>query len=239
MFTTTVLNLPAQCRQADDTRRCVLCFVVATLYAVLILCSRAGAGEPAADILELAEKRKRLEADWARSETRQRELRASGNYADLEKLYSEIIEKYPEFSIGYLNRGHLREYRSRPLEARADFVAALGRGDLDEAAASDLRNRITAINRTAGEKELWDRINRARTEYPALNDWEGLVRFYDGILIERPGFAQGHFLRGNALRRLGRLDEAKADLQEALRLGLPRDVENDARTAIQGIDRRR
>lgn len=90
--------------------------------------------------------------------------------------------------------------------ARALILNRLGRPAEAEAALE------TATSLRGGPEDLWIELGNTREE---LGDREGALAAFDQAVRAAPYYAHTHWQRGNLLLRMGRYDEAFADLREA------------------------
>jgi predicted O-linked N-acetylglucosamine transferase (SPINDLY family) len=139
-------------------------------------------------------------------------LAAKGRKADAEKLYREVLERFPA------NRRAL------------DGLRALGQGQTGAATdhfhrgnalmqARQLQGAVASYDRALALKpDFFEAHNNRGNALKDLGLQHEALASYDAVIRLQPGIAVAHFNRGNVLRTLRRLEEAVASYAAALRL---------------------
>jgi len=121
---------------------------------------------------------------------------AQGNFAEADKIYTQVITLDKKYTDAYYNRGLARMEMKQYDHAVSDFTTAL---ELDSKSYDAYCNRANAHFR-AGRSDA------------AIKDYEMAIRL-------KPDDGDLHFNRGVALQSVGQMAAAEADFKEAGRLG--------------------
>jgi protein O-mannosyl-transferase len=110
-------------------------------------------------------------------------------------LHTDIIARYPEIELPYINRGKAYGQRGEHGKAIADFSSAI---------------RVNPVSA--------DAYNNRGNEYGDLKDYGAGIADLDKALQLRPGFVEGYNNRAHLYMNTGRYAEAEADFHQALAL---------------------
>ena len=152
----------------------------------------------------------------------------AGRDADAETWYRKMIERHPTFYLGYRSYSTFLEGRDRPLDARALWIrlsgllpgyvgieTRLASTEIKAGQAGAAAQRLAAyLEEHPGDAEAWALAGDARA---ALGDGVGALEAYRRALQIRPterGAVDG---LAAELKRQGKVDEARAELDELLR----------------------
>lgn len=110
-------------------------------------------------------------------------------------LFEDVVEKYPESSVGLNNRGLAYDRAGKYKEAIADYEKSI---------------RLNPTSLFA--------YNNLATVYNKLNRPEEAIRYLDMAIESSPTFGKALFNRADILNKLGRYEEALADYNQFLGL---------------------
>jgi len=110
-------------------------------------------------------------------------------------LHTDIIARYPQIELPYINRGKAYGQRGEHGKAIADFSNAI---------------KVNPVSA--------DAYNNRGNEYGDLKDYEAGIADLDTALQLRPGFVEGYNNRAHLYMNAGRYAEAEADFAQALSL---------------------
>lgn len=153
---------------------------------------------------------------------------SAGRAADAERWYREMIERHPTFYLGYRRYSTFLEEHDRPLEARELWVrlsgllpgyvgieTRLANTEIKAGQAEAASRRLEAYLGThPGDAEGWALAGDARA---ALGDGAGALERYRRALQLRPTERQAVDGLIAELKRQGKAEEARKDLDELLR----------------------
>jgi tetratricopeptide (TPR) repeat protein len=115
-----------------------------------------------------------------------------GDFATAEKLWTKIIEQFPEIAAVWSNRGNARVSQNKLQEALVDYNRAI---ELAPNVTDPYLNRGTALE--------------------GLGKWEEAIADYNHVLELDPKDAMAYNNRGNAKSGLGKWEEAIADYKKS------------------------
>lgn len=144
-------------------------------------------------------------------------------------LFSDVVEKYPESSIGLNNKGLALQAAGREEEAVADFKQAIQSNPNSLFAYNNISIALVKLNRN---DEALDYLNKAislRKEfaqayynrgdlYSKTGQYELAYQDYSSYLNLRPDDGKAYISRGIASFRLKKTEAALKDLNEAVRI---------------------
>ncbi len=169
-----------------------------------------------------------LVTEWDKVLLAEKELRDRRDWPELERLYTDLIDRDDHAGLAYSKRGFLRLQEGNPDGARKDFEAALARGVPPET-KGEIETAMVRLDATAPIDEEWASIQRAETGLRDKQDWDGLDRFYTDLIGREAYAAFAHAGRGYLRLQRGMVDEARHDFEEAL----ARDLHPDTRSGIE------
>jgi tetratricopeptide (TPR) repeat protein/predicted Ser/Thr protein kinase len=149
---------------------------------------------------------------------------AAGSIED----YDRAIAIRSDFAIAHLSRGHARkdlgdrrggiEDYTRAIEIRPDFAEAyLARG-IQRRKDNDNRSALEDFDRAAELRQDWLGYFHRGTTRHDLGDYDGALADYDRVISLKADIADIWANRGLIRETRGQLEQAEADLREALRV---------------------
>jgi tetratricopeptide (TPR) repeat protein len=171
---------------------------------------------------------------------------ARGEWSDALARFDQVITRQKDHGLAHLQKGKVLLRLERTTEAIRELVSAcellpssfeayydLGRilqeGDRPKDAVDYLLKAYQLAPRGQYRDDVALRLApsiqgdlpRARALAQlsrSREDWNAVLLWLHLVLIEEPEWAEGHYLRGQALSRLGRAVEAQSSLEHALEL---------------------
>jgi protein O-GlcNAc transferase len=151
----------------------------------------------------------------------------SGRLAEAERVYRDILARYPGFPEVYYNLGLALHALGRLGDAEDALSAALDARPLYAEALTALGNLLQAGDRPAEAVDLYRRAldirpdaaeihNNLGNALKSLNRLEEALGYLEEATRLKPGFADAFYNYGNALIALGRAGEAVARYRRAL-----------------------
>lgn len=169
------------------------------------------------------------ESEWDKMLKAEAELRRRQDWAGLEKLYGEEIQKPEHAAYARMSRAYLLFSLGRHQEARADFAAAVASdvGDPERAAARDMLAIIDKELAAGADARAWARMREEEKALSDSQDWARLEAFYDRLIDKGENAGYAYQSRAYLRHSQGRLDEARADFETSLTT----DIDQQGRTA--------
>ena len=151
----------------------------------------------------------------------------AGRLAEAERVYRDILARYPGFPEVYYNLGLALHGLGRLGDAEEALSAALEARPLYAEALTALGNLLQARDRPEAAVELYRRALEIRPDaaeihnnlgnaLKSMNRLEEALRHLDEATRLKPSFADAFYNYGNALTALGRAGEAVARYRRAL-----------------------
>lgn len=154
--------------------------------------------------------------EWEKTRTTVARLEARGDWAGLDRFYTELLERRPDEAFALSARGFARLNLGRLDEAEADFTKVLEHKDLSRSERQLIEKTLSDIEAGRRESQKWEEIKLTEERLRAKHEWAKLDELYTGILKEHPDDAYALSSRGFARLNLGRHQEARIDLTTAL-----------------------
>lgn len=163
----------------------------------------------------------KLEAlDWRRGMTMRAELEeAEGNEAEVERIYGEVVARYPDDFGARLRLGFWHQEQKRWRQADEQFAIV--------AADGDELQRLSALYQQGRTRVLG--------EYGASDAVEIFERYVATVDESLPVVSKSHarWRQGMAHEQLGQIDEARQAYEEAVRLD---GDSKEAKSALRALD---
>jgi protein O-mannosyl-transferase len=144
-------------------------------------------------------------------------------------LWTDVIEKYPDADIAYLNRGIISAPAGNIKEAYADFAKAIELNPACTEAYNDLGLLKQNMNDPNGSIEQFNaaiKSDRNYTEaysnralsYVSLKKYDEALKDFTKALELKPDYANVYCNRGNAYIDIGQVEKGMQDLNKAREL---------------------
>jgi tetratricopeptide (TPR) repeat protein len=173
-----------------------------------------------------------------------------GDYATAIRLATEVIDRHPSNGTAYMLRGtaHRRsgEYsqaiadldRAIELDAQNSFAYTQRASAYQQSGTGDCSTQILADSNRAIELDAANPLAHIirGNEYAALNDHDAAIADYDQAVRLNPNSYSALAGRGSSNMSLGRLDEARRDLQKALDLHPPAGERRQIEELLQSVE---
>lgn len=153
----------------------------------------------------------------------------AGQFALLEKLARELVEEFPQASIGWRALGAALQEQGRwhdalpvlrhcvalmPEDAEAHSNLALALQNLGELAAAEKHYRKALQS----EPDFTQAIMNLATLLGAKGDYELAISCYRQAIDQAPSLVQAHNNLGNILQKIGKYDEALLSFRRAVEI---------------------
>lgn len=159
----------------------------------------------------------------------------AGDFKDAERIYSEVLTEYPDYSEAYLSRAYARRSLQDYDGAIADFTVAVEKGKATMYERGRWKERFQDFEGAAEDYTIYIEIGdspckgyHARAKVKAfLRDYEGAFEDYTSEIKEYESMAENipieawtsaYIERGLILVKLEKLDEACSDFWSAKNL---------------------